>query len=283
MSKVGKPSTETRRDRPANIKQQIVEAREFEDIRLVEEHVAELRYRPGNCSREYRVVVVWKDLDVYRGQGKLFDYDCCFFYITNDFDSPAEQIVYSANQRCNQENTIEQHKNGVHALTAPLDTLDSNWAYMIMASLAWSLKAWSALLVPVSPRWQAMHDALKQRLLRMDFATYRNAIINIPAQIVRTGGKIVYRLLAWNSWQETFFRLVDRIVRFISVSRRIMMSESGCSGPPPLFSASGQKANPYEALSIRNRAWREAFALVSCLATADVPQYPALNGYDSLD
>ena len=151
---------------------------------LVDEHVAEFRYRPGNCSREYRVVVVWKDLDVYRGQGRLFDYDCCFFYITNDFDSPAEQIVYSANQRCNQENTIEQHKNGVHVLTVPLDTLDSNWAYMIMASLAWSLKAWSALLVPVSPRWQAMHDALKQRLLRMDFATYRHAIINIPAQIV---------------------------------------------------------------------------------------------------
>jgi hypothetical protein len=205
------PAKTKRRARPANIKQQIVEAREFEDIRLVEEHVAEFRYRPGNCSRAYRVVVVWKDLDVYRGQGKLFDYDRCFFYITNDFDSPAEQIVASANQRCNQENTIEQHKNGVHALTAPLDTLNSNWAYMIMASLAWSLKAWSALLVPVSPRWQTLHEQLKQRLLRMDFATYRNAIINVPAQIVRTGGKIVYRLLAWNSWQETFFRLVERI------------------------------------------------------------------------
>jgi hypothetical protein len=82
---------------------------------------------------------------------------------------------------------------------------------MVIASLAWSLKVWSALLTPVSPRWAAMHHESKQRLLRMDFATYRNAIINIPAQIVRTGRKIVYRMLAWNPWQDTFFRLVERI------------------------------------------------------------------------
>jgi hypothetical protein len=85
---------------------------------------------------------------------------------------------------------------------------------MVMASLAWSLKAWSALLLPVSGRWQGKHRSEKHRLLRMDFATYRNAFINIPAQIVRTGGKIVYRLLAWNPWQEVFFRLVDRLRTF---------------------------------------------------------------------
>ena len=45
----------------------------------------------------------------------------------------------------------------------------------------------------------------------MDFSTYRNAIINIPTQIVRTGRKIVYRFLAWNPWQGTFFRLFDHL------------------------------------------------------------------------
>ena len=202
--------TEPRR-RPKNAKQRIVEQREYKDIRLVEEHVAEFSYRPTKCHKDYRVVVVWKDLEVYQGQSKLFDDDRCFFYITNDWDSPPEQIVFEANHRCNQENLIEQQKNGAHAFTAPLDNLDSNWAYMVIASLAWSLKAWSALLLPVTGRWQEKHTGEKQRLLRMDFSTYRNAIINIPAQIVRTGRKIVYRFLAWNPWQGVFFRLFNHI------------------------------------------------------------------------
>jgi len=200
--------TEPRR-RPENVKQQIVEQREFTDIRLDAEHVAEFSYRPTKCHKDYRVVVVWKDLEIYQGQSKLFDDERCFFYITNDWDSSPEQIVFEANHRCNQEKLIEQQKNGVHAFTAPLDNLDSNWAYMVIASLAWSLKAWSALLLPVTGRWQEKHTGEKQRLLRMDFATYRNAIINIPAQIVRTGRKIIYRFLAWNPWQGVFFRLFN--------------------------------------------------------------------------
>lgn len=202
--------TEPRR-RPENVKQQIVEQREFKDIRLDAEYVAEFAYRPVKCRKDYRVVVVWKDIEVYQGQKKLFDDRRCFFYITNDWESPPEQIVFEANHRCNQENLIEQQKNGVHALTAPLDSLSSNWAYMVIASLAWSLKAWSALLLPVAPRWREKHVHEKQRLLRMDFSTYRNAIINIPAQIVRTGRKIVYRFLAWNPWQGVFFRLFDHL------------------------------------------------------------------------
>jgi len=201
----------TPRARPENVKQKIVEQREYEDIRLAAEYVAEFSYRPTKCRQDYRVIVVWKDLEVYRGQSKLFDDSRCFFYITNDWDRSPQDIVFDANKRCNQENLIEQQKNGVHALTAPLDSLNSNWAYMVMASLAWSLKAWSALLLPVSPRWREKHTREKQRLLRMDFATYRNVIINMPAQIVRTGRRIVYRLLSWNPWQSAFFRLVQHL------------------------------------------------------------------------
>jgi len=50
----------------------------------MKEHVAEFRYRPVKCKKDYRVVAVWKELDVYRGQKKLFDDTRCFFYITND-------------------------------------------------------------------------------------------------------------------------------------------------------------------------------------------------------
>jgi hypothetical protein len=201
------------RKRPKNVKQQVVEARAFEDIRLVEEHVAEFRYRPVKCKRDYRVVVVWKELDIYRGQKKLFDDARCFFYITNDEAKSAEDIVFDANARCNQENLLAQLKGGVRSLTAPVDGLLSNWAYMVMASLAWSLKAWAALVLPETGRWQKAHQEEKRRLLRMDFGTFRAAMMNVPSQILSVGRRIVHRLLAWNPWQHVFFRLLDQLAK----------------------------------------------------------------------
>lgn len=199
------------RQRPENVKERIVVEREFENKQLVKEYVAEFRYRPHACSKEYRMVVLKKEIEVTRGQTKLFDDFVCFFYITNDWDLPVEQVVFKANRRCNQENLIEQHKNDVRSLTAPLDTLESNWAYMVMTALAWSLKAWAALLVPVNPRWREQHESEKQRLLRMDFSTFRNALINIPTQIVRTSRRVICRLLNWNPWVNVFIRLADSL------------------------------------------------------------------------
>ena len=108
----------TPRARPTNVKEQVVKQREFKNIRLVDEHIAEFQYSPTLCKKTYRVVVVWKDLEVTQGQQKLFDDAKCFFYITNDRDASAEEIVFEANDRCNQENLIAQHKGGVRSLTA---------------------------------------------------------------------------------------------------------------------------------------------------------------------
>lgn len=202
------------RRRPKKVKQQIVEAREFNDVRLTMEHVAEFDYRPHACDRDYRVVVVWKSLEVHQGQTRLFDDAKAFFYITNDRTTSAARIVTEhANQRCQQENLIEQHKNGVHSLKAPLDSLESNWAYMVIASLAWSLKAWAALLVPAVGRNKTQREKEKQQLLRMEFPTFCQAMINVPAQIIRSGRRVIYRLLSWNGWQEVFFRLWDQLQR----------------------------------------------------------------------
>ena len=201
------------RRRPLNTKQRIVKKREMEDIQLVGEYVSEFEYSPAMCDKTYRLVVVWKDLEHHRGQQKLFDDTLCFFYITNDWELPAEEVVFHANQRCQQENLIEQQKNGVRSLTAPLDNLNSNWAYMVIASLAWSLKAWSALLLPESGRWKERHRSQKLRLLHMDFKTFQNAIIQVPAQIIRSGRKILYRMLSWNRWQEVFFRLLGQLTQ----------------------------------------------------------------------
>jgi hypothetical protein len=80
---------------------------------------------------------------------KMFDAIRYFFYITNDRTSSAATIVRLANERCNQETLIEQLKNEAQALRMPVDNLVSNWAYMVMASLAWALKAWFSLWRPV--------------------------------------------------------------------------------------------------------------------------------------
>jgi hypothetical protein len=120
--------------------------------------------------------------------------------------------VLCANDRCDQENLNAQLLGGVRSLKAPLDTLLSNWAYMVMTMLAWNLKAWFALNLPEQPgRWQAKQREEKRRVLRMEFKTFVNAFVRMPCQIVRTARRLVYRLLAWNPWQGVFFRLLDQL------------------------------------------------------------------------
>jgi hypothetical protein len=199
------------RQPPERVKPAIVRARGFKTIHLLEEKVAEFDYRPTACRKVYRMIVLRKRLATDQGQMRLFEEYRYFFYITNDRDLSAEEVVFLANDRCDQENLIAQLTSGVPALTTPVGDLVSNWAYMVMASLAWSLKVWSALLVPVSPRHAAKHEAEKRTLLRMEFATYRAAFLEMPCQIVRGGGRLAYRLLSWNPWQGVFLRLVERL------------------------------------------------------------------------
>jgi hypothetical protein len=197
------------RQKPERVKPEIVRRRGYEELELLEEMVAEFDYRPTACRKSYRMVVLRKRVGVARGQLRLFEEYRYFFYITNDRELTAEEVVFSANDRCDQENLIAQLKSGVRALQAPVDELVSNWAYMVMASLGWSLKAWSALLVPVAPRHRARHESERRTLLRMEFATYREAFVRMPCQLVRSGRRLIYRFLSWNPWQGALLRLVD--------------------------------------------------------------------------
>jgi hypothetical protein len=195
------------RAKPERVKEQVVRQREFDNIRLHSEHVAETTYRPRACAKAYRLVIVRKNLTVEKGEQRLYDDYRYFFYLTNDWDSSAADIVFSANQRCNQENLHAQLQGGVRALTAPVDNLESNWAYMVMTALAWNLKAWWALWPTESPgRWQQRHRQEKDTVLRMEFKTFVNAFLRLPCQIIQAGRRLLYRLLSWNRWQTLFFR-----------------------------------------------------------------------------
>ncbi len=200
------------RQRPENVKERIVKERKFTTLRLRSEDVAEFEYRPWACSRSYRMVVVRKNITKEKGEQALFDEVRYFFYITNERDWSAEEIVFSANDRCNQENLIAQLKSGVRALHAPVGDLESNWAYMVMTGLAWNLKAWWALALPEAPgRWQERHRDEKKRVLRMEFRTFLNALVLVPCQIIKTGRRVVYRLLSWNPHLSVFFRLASKL------------------------------------------------------------------------
>ena len=196
-----------RRDKPENVKERIVRERGYQNFILQWEDVAEFDYQPVKCKHAYRMIALRKKIAVERGQERLFEEYRYFFYLTNDRESSAEDIVFSANDRCDQENLIEQLKNGVRAMRNPLDNLHGNWAYMVMCSLAWTLKAWTALLLPVSPRWRDKHEGQRAALLKMEFKRFADSMLRVPCQIVRTGRRIVYRLLAWNPWTDVLLRL----------------------------------------------------------------------------
>jgi Transposase DDE domain group 1 len=195
----------TPRKRPSNVKEAVVRQREFQNLRLVSEQVAEFSYRPGKCRQTYRVVVVRKNLSVEKGERVLFDDLRYFFYITNERCLTPTEVVSFANDRCNQENLIEQLKNGIRALRMPVHDLVSNWAYMVIASLAWGLKAWLALV--------QLKKENRQALLRMEFRTFLQGMVLIPCQLVHTGRRLIYRLLSWNSWVPVLLETIGHLRR----------------------------------------------------------------------
>ena len=191
------------RCKPERVKEAVVRFKGYPNKKLVGESVAEIQYRPNKCKQSYRLIIVRKNISVQKGERALFDEIRYFFYITNREDYTAEQIVSLANGRCNQENVIEQLKNGVNAMRMPVDDLLSNWAYMVMTALAWNLKAWFGLLLPNRQRGG--------EIVRMEFRRFLHSLILLPALIVRSGRRIIFRIIAYNDWLKELFRVWERL------------------------------------------------------------------------
>jgi hypothetical protein len=208
------PPGEPRRARRPNVKEQVVVDNGYENQRLRAESYAEFDYRPRACQQPYRMVAVRKEIDVTRGQQFLFHKEKYFFYITNEAadEVAAREVVRGGNDRCDQENTISQLKAS-GALAAPLDTLESNWAYMAFASLAWTLKLWSGMLVRVqgNPGQRRVRRAARGKILRMEFATFLNSLMLIPAQVIKSARQRTFRLLTYRPAVDLLMTLHDHI------------------------------------------------------------------------
>lgn len=192
------------RTKPDRVKEAIVRERGFRNIVLKSEDVTQVDYQPKACSKSYRLVIVRKNLSVQRGEKELFEEVRYFFYLTNKWELGLPEVIGQANGRCDQENVIAQLKGGVNAMRMPVDDLVSNGAYMVMAALAWNLKAWFALMVPDRERGL--------ELLRMEFRSFLQAIMLLPCQVVRTARRIVWRILSYNRWLKDLFATFERLM-----------------------------------------------------------------------
>ena len=191
------------RTRPVAVKEEVVRRKGYKNIRLVSEDVAAFAYRPVACAKDYTVVALRKNLVVHRHGEKVEEQVRYFFYITNQSDWPCAEVVYFANDRCNQENLIAQLKGGIAALRLPSNTLEANWAYMVIAALAWSIKAWVALVQP--------KQEYRDSLLRMEFKQFFQKWLSLACQIVRTGRQMIYRVLQYNEWVPVLLGTAGRL------------------------------------------------------------------------
>ena len=200
-----RPATEQTRRREPNHKQRIVAERGYLNLELNHEDVAEFDYQPGKCTRPYRVVALRKNISKTKGEQALIEEIRYFFSITTRTDLTAAEVVACANDRCDQENVIEQLKNGVNALRVPLYDLVSNWAYMVIAALAWNLKSWFAMMMH--------HKADRRAYIAMESRRFLHQVILIPAMVIRRARSITVRIIGYHPALDRFLSAANTIER----------------------------------------------------------------------
>ena len=193
------------RRRRENVRGRIVFERGYVNKRLNHEDVAEYEYQPGKCRKTYRMVVVRKNISKMKGDLTLLDEIRYFFYITTRRDICAAEVVRLANARCDQENVIAQLKSGVNAMRMPVYDLESNWAYMVMAALAWNLKSWFAMMMHLK--------AGRRKYIAMEFRTFVREMILIPCQVVRRARRTTLRIIGWQPSVDRLFSTWRKIER----------------------------------------------------------------------
>lgn len=167
--------------------------RGYRTLSTAREWVAEFEYRLppsskwthlGLSGQRYRVIVRRQRIEVSQGQDRLYDEYRYRFLITNISRSrmSAAAVVRFGNGRCDQENVIEQLKNGIAALRMPTGELLANHAFLMMGQLAWCLRSWLSLL------------ALPPQTLRWEWDWYRHAFVYVAARMTHSARRAVVYL-----------------------------------------------------------------------------------------
>jgi len=127
----------------------------------------------GLAGKTYRVVVKRQQVNISEGQNHLFTEYRDRFVITDIPNShmDAGEVFCFAYGRCDQENIIEQFKNGIAAMRMPTGELLANGAFLMAGQLAWCLRSWLSAL------------ALPQETTRWEWKWFRQAFVYIAAKI----------------------------------------------------------------------------------------------------
>lgn len=137
-----------RKKRP-NLRRRKAHKHGYTDKKLKREQVAEFTYQPTRnkkkMSTTYRMVAIRKQIEV-AGKTGLFDQYEYRFILSDRYDLSLPETVRYAYRRCNQENLIEQAKNGVSAFRMPTGNLLANEVWMTTGMLAHNFKSWMCLL-----------------------------------------------------------------------------------------------------------------------------------------
>jgi hypothetical protein len=191
------------RQKPESVKAEVVRQRRFARIETVGEAVATFFYQPTHCRQSYRMLVLRKQLVIYQGEQRLREQYRYFFYITNELMVPPRELLLFYDERGGQEHLIGQLKSSLPAFHAPTNTLLANGAYMVIAALAWNLKAWYGLLL--------QEPALQQQMGRMDFKQFLQRFVSIPCQILASGRRLIYRIVHFTPDTLTFLDLFAQL------------------------------------------------------------------------
>jgi len=200
--KLEREKTSENKEKKQTYKRSKIIEKGYKNKELIQEFYSEFEYKPNKCNNTYRMVVLKKIIKISEGIEELFPEVIYFYYITNIKDKDAIEIIKEANQRCNQENLNAQLKS-YKCLHAPLKDLNSNWAYMVIASLSWNIKIWVGILANFySEKGQKNVSMFKKRIISMEFRTFVNNIIKSPCIVYESCKKTVVKILRRSRWDE---------------------------------------------------------------------------------
>ena len=127
--------------------------------------------------------------------------------------SAAAAIVFLANDRCNQENLIDQLKHGVgatpHAGGHAAEQLGVHGDDRAGLDAEGVVCACGCRRRAAGPR---ATPPRRRPCCAWNSKRFCNAFMLIPVQVVRTSRRLVFRLLAWNPWQAVFLRGFDQLL-----------------------------------------------------------------------
>ena len=185
-----------RRKKKGNLRRKKARRRGYLDKMLKREWVAEFwyhsTYKKRPLDRAYRIVVIRKQIEVAKKTG-LFDLFSYRFILTDLSESNLSRLVQYAYGRSDQENLIEQAKNGVSAFRMPTGQLLTNEVWMTVAMLAHNFKSYLCLL------------ALGEDKLGWEWKRFRFNFLYVVARITKASRQ----LHIWLDPRHLYFRQIQ--------------------------------------------------------------------------